>query len=75
MRVLIAAALLATLPALDGALAQRYANYPVCAVYGMRTVSCAFNTMAQCYASISGRGGYCVLNDAYVQRRKRARGS
>ena len=44
--------------------AQRL-NYPVCAVYSFRTVSCAFYTMAQCYASVSGRGGYCEPNAWY----------
>ena len=46
------------------AVAQRL-NYPVCAVYSFRTVSCAFDTMAQCYASVSGRGGYCEPNAWY----------
>jgi hypothetical protein len=57
--------------------AQRYTNYPVCAVYGFRTESCAFNTMAQCYATVSGRGGWCEPNTAYIPpaRGKRIRRS
>jgi hypothetical protein len=74
--IFLGAGLVAICATFHDASAQRYTNYPVCAVYGLRTTSCAFNTMAQCYASISGRGGYCVLNDAYVPpRKKRARGS
>jgi hypothetical protein len=45
--------------------AQRLTNYPFCAVYDSRTVSCAFNTMAQCYATVSGRGGFCEPNADY----------
>jgi hypothetical protein len=29
---------------------------------GGGTTSCAFNTRAQCMASISGIGGYCIRN-------------
>jgi hypothetical protein len=50
------------------ALAQRYTHYPVCAVYGgIRggTESCAFMNFAQCYMSVSGRGGYCTANPFY----------
>ena len=53
------------LGSLGAADAQRYTNYPVCAYYGPRTVSCAFNTMAQCYATVSGRGGWCEQNSDY----------
>lgn len=48
--------------------AQRYTNYPVCAVYGGfrdRTESCAFMNLAQCQMSVSGRGGYCTANPFY----------
>jgi hypothetical protein len=60
----------------SSAQAQRYTNYPVCAVYSQRTVSCAFDTMAQCYMTVSGRGGFCELNWAYqppaqTKRRKK----
>ena len=44
--------------------AQRL-NYPYCAIFDSRTLSCAFNTMAQCYATISGRGGWCEVNAWY----------
>jgi hypothetical protein len=50
----------------ETAQAQRYTNYRVCAVYNdARTASCAFNTMEQCYASVSGRGGWCEANVDY----------
>jgi hypothetical protein len=44
--------------------AQRL-NYPYCAVFDFRTTSCAFNTMAQCMATVSGRGGFCEANAWY----------
>jgi hypothetical protein len=47
-----------------GAEAQRL-NYPYCAVFDFRTTSCAFNTMAQCMATVSGRGGFCEANAWY----------
>ncbi|MGZ3409579.1 MAG: DUF3551 domain-containing protein [Xanthobacteraceae bacterium] len=77
MIAIAAAGLTLLLASPETAEAQRYTNYPVCAVYGFRTVSCAFNTMAQCYATVSGRGGFCELNDAYQPpvRAKRARKS
>lgn len=63
--------------ALGGAAqAQRYTQYPVCAVYGgfaNRVVSCAFNNFAQCQMSVSGRGGFCEPNPDYRPVRKRAR--
>jgi hypothetical protein len=60
----------------NAAQAQRYTNYPVCAVYGgigSRTVSCAFNNFAQCRMTVSGRGGFCEVNPDYVPPRKRTR--
>ena len=63
--------------ALGGAAqAQRYTQYPVCAVYGgfgSRTVSCGFNNFAQCQMSVSGRGGFCEPNPDYRPARKRVR--
>jgi len=56
--------------------AQRYTNYPVCAVYGSirnEVVSCAFNNFAQCRMSVSGRGGYCTANPDYRPPRARHR--
>ena len=58
--------------------AQRYTHYPVCAVYGgsrSSVTSCAFDNFEQCRMSVSGRGGYCELNQDYVPppRSKRAR--
>jgi hypothetical protein len=58
----------------DSAMAQRYTNYPFCAVYGGRDSSpesCAFNTMSQCQMSVSGRGGYCLRNVDYRPQGKR----
>lgn len=67
MRTSIVAAVsaVAALSGSDAALAQRYTNYPVCAVYSFRTQSCAFDTFAQCYMTVSGRGGWCEANPFY----------
>ena len=61
----------ATLSQIGPAQAQRYTNYPYCAVYGLRTVSCAFNTWQQCMMSVSGRGGFCERNAEYQPPRRR----
>lgn len=71
-----AAGLVAIVTASSPAMAQRYTNYPVCAVYGGirdSVTSCAFNNFAQCRASVSGRGGYCEANADYHPARKRVR--
>jgi len=68
---------LVTLTHAGTAQAQRYTNYPYCAVYGLRTESCAFNTMQQCLMTVSGRGGFCQPNAFYEPPRaprRRARG-
>jgi hypothetical protein len=42
--------------------------YPWCAIYSERTVgatNCGFSTLAQCRATISGVGGWCVENPEY----------
>lgn len=44
--------------------AQRL-NYPYCAVYSFRTMSCAFNTMQQCLMTVRGVGGWCERNAWY----------
>lgn len=44
-------------------------EYPWCAVYSESTVgatNCGFSTLAQCRATISGVGGMCMPNPAYV---------
>ncbi len=44
-------------------------EYPWCAVYSESTVgatNCGFSTLAQCRATISGVGGMCIPNPAYV---------
>ena len=53
--------------------AQMYPQYPFCAVYGFRTMSCGFNTMAQCLATVSGRGGSCEPNPVYQPPTRPAR--
>lgn len=53
------------------AAAQRYTNYPVCAVYSFNLESCAFMNFAQCQMSVSGRGGYCRVNPFYEPPRAR----
>lgn len=71
-RIATAAAILLLSAAMGGpAAAQRYTNYPVCAVYSFRTESCAFMNFAQCYMSVSGRGGYCTANPFYEPPRGR----
>lgn len=42
--------------------------YRWCAVYSERTVgatNCGFSTLAQCRATLSGLGGWCMENPAY----------
>ncbi len=49
--------------------AQAGTEYPWCAVYSESTVgatNCGFVTLAQCRAAISGAGGGCYQNPAYV---------
>jgi hypothetical protein len=73
VKIMLAAPVLATALLADcgAALAQRYTHYPVCAVYGWRTQSCAFMNFAQCQMSVSG--GYCQANPFYEPPRgKRA---
>lgn len=47
-------------------------NYPWCAHFSERgaggAISCGFNTYAQCRASVSGIGGFCMENPSYVPR-------
>jgi hypothetical protein len=40
-------------------------NYAFCAQYDLDTISCAFDTRAQCMASVSGRNGVCYANPEY----------
>jgi hypothetical protein len=61
---LMVGAMMLTCAGIGSAEAQRL-NYPYCAVFDFRTTSCAFNTMAQCMATISGRGGFCERNAWY----------
>jgi hypothetical protein len=54
-----------------GALAPQPAQaieYPWCVQYGGSSGSqnCGFSTFAQCQASASGTGGFCVENPFYV---------
>lgn len=49
--------------------------YPWCAVYSERTgggTNCGFSTLAQCRATISGIGGWCVPNPAYAPPQRAA---
>jgi hypothetical protein len=43
-------------------------NYPWCAHYMMQNgpKNCGFTTIAQCWATVSGIGGFCEANPAYV---------
>jgi len=42
-------------------------NYPWCAMLSMgdQAINCSFFTYAQCRATVSGIGGYCVQNNTY----------
>jgi hypothetical protein len=63
---LFASVMIVAIAGQHAAQAQRYTNYPFCAYYGREIVSCGFNTMAQCLASASGRGGFCEANGDYA---------
>ncbi len=69
-RVLAAMALLAVVGASDRAAA---AEYPWCALYGDSHggINCGFVSLAQCRAAISGNGGTCQPNPAFVATRSR----
>jgi hypothetical protein len=44
-------------------------NYPWCAEYGGTPdgpTNCGFVSFAQCLATVSGVGGFCVKNNTYV---------
>jgi hypothetical protein len=73
----LAATGLAALAVPRAADAQLYTNYAFCAQYDLDTISCAFDTFAQCLANISGRGGSCYANSEYrpaaARTRKKAR--
>jgi hypothetical protein len=55
------------------ALAQ---NYPWCAQYSGRALggsqNCGFVSFAQCMATVSGIGGFCVQNNTYQPPQPRA---
>jgi hypothetical protein len=44
-------------------------NYPWCAQYGtgMGGMNCGFVSFAQCMATVSGIGGFCMQNNTYQQ--------
>ena len=43
-------------------------NYPWCASYMTQpgAKNCGFATIEQCYATVSGIGGFCAANPAYI---------
>ena len=62
------------------AAAQRRIIYPWCAFYNVMggVTECFFHNLEQCRASVSGVGGFCSPNPAYVEppppaRRKRVK--
>ena len=60
------------------AAAQRRIVYPWCAFYNVMggVTECFFHNLEQCRASVSGVGGFCSPNPAYVEppvRRKRVK--
>jgi hypothetical protein len=52
-------------------------NYPWCAQYSGRALggaqNCGFVSFAQCMATVSGIGGFCVRNTMYQPRPQRYR--
>jgi hypothetical protein len=52
-------------------------NYPWCAQYSGRALggamNCGFVSFAQCMATVSGIGGFCVQNNTYQPPVRRAR--
>jgi uncharacterized protein DUF3551 len=52
-------------------------NYPWCAQYSGRALggamNCGFVSFAQCMATVSGIGGFCVQNNTYQPPAGRAR--
>jgi hypothetical protein len=52
-------------------------NYPWCAQYSGRALggaqNCGFVSFAQCMATVSGIGGFCVQNNMYQPPAPRAR--
>jgi hypothetical protein len=49
-------------------------NYPWCAHYMMQNgpKNCGFTTLAQCWQTVSGIGGFCDANPAYVPGKPQA---
>lgn len=45
----------------------RAQNYPWCAAYdtGDQALNCGFVSYAQCMATVSGIGGFCMPNNTY----------
>lgn len=67
--LLILSAVVAAIAAMSGtAQAQSELNYPWCAYYGngFGGENCGFSTYAQCMETISGMGGFCMVNTQYV---------
>jgi hypothetical protein len=67
--LLSAVAALAVSP-LAATLARAEIEYPWCAQYGggregLGATNCGFVTLAQCRATVSGVGGYCMQNPMY----------
>ncbi len=62
------AAILFVMAAATRAEAATAFNYPWCANYMMQNgpKNCGFTTLAQCWQTVSGIGGYCAANPAYV---------
>ena len=63
------ALLVALVGAAPTSVAQSAYDYPWCAVYGSRAglgaQSCYYATYAQCMATMSGIGGYCIRSPYY----------
>ena len=54
--------------------AQRRIIYPWCAFYSAEGIDeCLYHNIAQCRASVSGVGGFCYQNYAYIERPPPAR--
>jgi hypothetical protein len=61
--------LVAVVGAVPSSFAQSPYDYPWCAVYGSRAGggarSCYYASYAQCMATMSGIGGYCIRSPYY----------
>ena len=71
MRTIVLVA--ATLAALPFASIHAHADGPWCASYTKGSTNCGFYSYAQCLANVTGIGGYCSRNPAFLSSGRDAR--